>query len=412
MKTLKQSTALYIHRTLHKIYNNGNKPTSLDTSRTTFERGVCKLVDNGKLIKTVTNGVEEYIMTKEMLREYKEYWNIKEEATHNIKEKATESTEAIRECKISPEVKGEKKYKLLEDETIEYNGRTLHRIQALKDFGNVKKGQKGGYIQSERNLSHEGNCWIHDDAMAMDDSKVLDNAMIFDNALMFDHATMYDNSSMFDKTSMYYCTTMYDDASMHNHASMHDHASMRDNASMRDFSSMHWNSSMRDNASMRDYATMRGHSSMHDDTSMRDCATMRDNTSMHNYASMHDHATMHDESEMRDYSKMYGYSRIARNSILFNDVCLRSAIEDTILESNNEFIEFDSIGEYKRTIIYLKKEKLININNCFIGNVDELEEKVLRKYGDKETNYHDVIKTIRALEEGENNEQKIHDIRR
>ena len=36
----------------------------------------------------------------------------------------------------------EKKYKLT-DETIEVNGKTLYRIEALKDFSNVKKKTKG-----------------------------------------------------------------------------------------------------------------------------------------------------------------------------------------------------------------------------------------------------------------------------
>ena len=50
----------------------------------------------------------------------------------------------------------EKKYKLT-DETIEVNGKTLYRIEALKDFSNVKKGDKGGFIEKEKNLSHLGN---------------------------------------------------------------------------------------------------------------------------------------------------------------------------------------------------------------------------------------------------------------
>ena len=46
----------------------------------------------------------------------------------------------------------EKKYRLT-DETINVDGRILHRIEALKDFGNVKKGDKGGFVEKEENLS-------------------------------------------------------------------------------------------------------------------------------------------------------------------------------------------------------------------------------------------------------------------
>ena len=57
----------------------------------------------------------------------------------------------------------EKKYKLTE-ETKEWCGRTLHRIEALKDFGDVKAGDKGGWIEKEENLSHQGDAWVYGDA--------------------------------------------------------------------------------------------------------------------------------------------------------------------------------------------------------------------------------------------------------
>ena len=56
-----------------------------------------------------------------------------------------------------------KKYELT-DETQEWNGRTLHRIRALADFGDVKAGELGGWIEKEENLSHNGNAWVYGDA--------------------------------------------------------------------------------------------------------------------------------------------------------------------------------------------------------------------------------------------------------
>ena len=47
----------------------------------------------------------------------------------------------------------EKKYRLLKNDTITVDGKTLYRIEALRDFADVKKGDKGGYIESEDNLS-------------------------------------------------------------------------------------------------------------------------------------------------------------------------------------------------------------------------------------------------------------------
>jgi hypothetical protein len=52
----------------------------------------------------------------------------------------------------------------------------LWRIMACKNFSNVKKGDLGGLIESEKNLSHDGNCWAYDDARIYGDAKVYDNA--------------------------------------------------------------------------------------------------------------------------------------------------------------------------------------------------------------------------------------------
>lgn len=49
----------------------------------------------------------------------------------------------------------EKKYRLLKDDTIIVGGKTLYRIEALRDFADVKKGDKGGYVEEEEMLSHE-----------------------------------------------------------------------------------------------------------------------------------------------------------------------------------------------------------------------------------------------------------------
>ena len=74
-----------------------------------------------------------------------------------------------------------KKYEIVRDDCIVYNGRTLYRIRALKDFWTapkemIHKGDLGGYVESENNLSQEGYCWIRNNAKVYDNAKVLDDA--------------------------------------------------------------------------------------------------------------------------------------------------------------------------------------------------------------------------------------------
>ena len=72
-----------------------------------------------------------------------------------------------------------KKFKLT-DKTLKFDGRTLHRIEALRDFSDVKAGDEGGFVEKEENLSHEGDAWIYDSAIACDNAIIADYAVIKD----------------------------------------------------------------------------------------------------------------------------------------------------------------------------------------------------------------------------------------
>lgn len=82
----------------------------------------------------------------------------------------------------------------LTDNTIYIAGNRLYQIKALKDFGKVKKGDLGGYIASEDNLSQTGNCWVFQNAMVFDNAKVLENAEICGNISMYDNSMVSGNS--------------------------------------------------------------------------------------------------------------------------------------------------------------------------------------------------------------------------
>ena len=98
-----------------------------------------------------------------------------------------------------------KKYEILMDEenTIEWKGHTLHRIRALRDFGDIRKGDIGGFVENENNLSHKGNCWIYDDAKAMDNSIMYDNSRICDKSELHDDSEMYGDSELNNQVKLY-----------------------------------------------------------------------------------------------------------------------------------------------------------------------------------------------------------------
>ena len=105
----------------------------------------------------------------------------------------------------------EMKYKLTE-ESINYCCRTLYRIEALKDFGNVKKGDKGGYAQSEENLSQEGDCWISDNAEVYGNAEVHGNAWVYDKTKVYDKGEVYDNAKVHGNARVFGNGKVYGDA--------------------------------------------------------------------------------------------------------------------------------------------------------------------------------------------------------
>ena len=56
---------------------------------------------------------------------------------------------------------------------------TLHRIRAVAEFGLVKIGDLGGWIEKEENLSHEGKAWVCGDAKVWGNAEVCGDAKVF-----------------------------------------------------------------------------------------------------------------------------------------------------------------------------------------------------------------------------------------
>ena len=123
----------------------------------------------------------------------------------------------------------EKKY-VLSGETIVVNGHTLHRIIALLDFSDVKKGDEGGFIESEDNLSHWDDCWVYDNAKVYGNVKVHDNAEVFGNAKVYDNAEVYGNAEVFGNAKVYDNAEVYGNVKVYGDARVYGNAAICGNA--------------------------------------------------------------------------------------------------------------------------------------------------------------------------------------
>ena len=109
----------------------------------------------------------------------------------------------------------DKKYELLKDDYIKNMGITVYRIKALRDFGYIKKGELGGYIQSENNLSHECECWVYSNAKVYEGAFVFENAKVFGNAEVFGNAKILGNARVYDNAEVYGSAKVYGNAEVY-----------------------------------------------------------------------------------------------------------------------------------------------------------------------------------------------------
>lgn len=139
-----------------------------------------------------------------------------------------------------------KKYKIRKDLSYTFDGHKLYRVEALKDFGNVKKGSVGGFIEKEDNLSQEGNCWIFLDAKVYGNAKVFGNAIINGFAQVCDNAMVYGNAQV----------NRY--SKIKNNARVYDNARIWDNSIVKDNAQVYSNSLLLENAQVCDNANVSG----------------------------------------------------------------------------------------------------------------------------------------------------------
>jgi carbonic anhydrase/acetyltransferase-like protein (isoleucine patch superfamily) len=134
------------------------------------------------------------------------------------------------------------KYKLKTDISVRFGGKTLYAIEALRGFADVSLGDIGGFIETEDNLSHEGDCWIYDsaqvhgkarvdrDAQIKDQAVVRDNAKVTDSAVVAGQAEVFQNAMMYDHAHVDGMSTVYGNAQIFGNAKIIGHSKVHDDA--------------------------------------------------------------------------------------------------------------------------------------------------------------------------------------
>ena len=229
-----------------------------------------------------------------------------------------------------------KKYKLTE-ETIKVDDSILYRIEALRDFSNVKKGYKGGFIENESNLSQYGDCWVYDDA------KVYENAKVYGNARVCQDAKIRGNASVFGNARV--CQ----DAEICGYARVYGNAMVFDNAEI--------------------------------------CGYAR----VYNDAEVCDNAEVFDDAEVYDNAWVYGNAEIYGNARVYGNAEIG---EDAKVESAADYIVFKNWWSSGRYFTWTRSNNMWKVG-CFYGTGEQLIEKA---YKDSEKSGREYEKIVRYSE--------------
>lgn len=248
------------------------------------------------------------------------------------------------------------KYELT-DEIIECDGRKLHRIRALKDIVTssgkiVNKGDLGGWIAYESNLSQGDNSWVDDNAC------VYDYAWIDDNAYVCDNAHVYGKSRVHDEA------IIKDNAHVRGEARVFDKARICDNAQISGIACVHGN------------AEVSGRAIVHGEAVVLDEARIFENSTVSDNACVYDNAQIYGNSKVYGEAEVYNQAEVYDNAELLGEACIGDS---------SCYITIKGLGKnYENTTVFTTKNKNIAVkdNYYYYKTLSEFANQMEEIFGD------------------------------
>ena len=157
------------------------------------------------------------------------------------------------------------KYKIRKDISKTLGYLTLYRIEALRNFGYVKKGDLGGWIEKEDNLSQSGTCWVYDEAIVFQDAKVSGKARVCCHAkvsgyaIVTDNAVVCGNSEIYDYAILQNDVWINDDAHIYGNARISNNAQIYNNVKVYDCAYIYGNVHLYNNVQIFDNVKVHGY---------------------------------------------------------------------------------------------------------------------------------------------------------
>lgn len=245
-----------------------------------------------------------------------------------------------------------KKYEFT-NETLSWKGHTLHRIKALRDFGNIRTGDLGGWVEREENLDHYNNCWVCQNA------KVYDNAVVKGNAKVCGLAQVYGNASVSH------------DAKVYGHAEVYGYAIVKDNAEIYSYAQVYGKAEVFGEANVCGYAIVC------DEAWIFGWGWVCDNAQVYDNARVFGHAMVGGNVWVCGLAQVYGYAQAYDNAKVCGDVlaCGNAVFcGDAVIKEAKDYAVFKNAWSSGRFFTWTRSNDKWKVG-CFYGTGEELIKK-------------------------------------
>ena len=226
-----------------------------------------------------------------------------------------------------------KKFELTAEFVTNVFGEKLFRIKALVAFGNVEKGELGGFIEKEDNLSHDGNAWVYGDAQVSGNARVYGNAWVSGNAQVSGDARVYGNA------------WVYGDARVSGDAQVYGDARVSGNA---------W---------------------VYGD------ARVSGNAQVYGDALVYGDAWVYGNAWVSGNAQVYGDARVYGNAWVYGDARVSG---DAQVYGDADYATVKGFGRFFRATTFFRcKDKILRVQcGCFYGDLEQFREIVKKTHGD------------------------------
>lgn len=281
-----------------------------------------------------------------------------------------------------------KKYKLINSENL---SKGSYRLQALRNFADVKEGDLGGYVDSEHNVSHYGNCWVYASGSVLQDSRIFGNTCVKDRARVTCGARVWDSVLSDDSLVSFQsivrnCTvsgTSRIDTSEVRRSSLRGSSSVTDSkvhdcsllgdahlssGAYVTHSTLYGNCDVSGEVRIM-YSTLEGSIGVEGQAYLNKCRL---------YGPCYIAGTTHMVSvNLYGGITISGDSRLGTAGRAFNIAADEVALRDAFIKTHRDFCMFAGFGSHGRTTAAYRTANGIQVScGCFLGTTDEFRRRV------------------------------------